>query len=102
MAGMNDFEYVQSGMTDTINSLRAAKDKATTNLDEIKANLKENLLATGMSGTTADALLATFENEVVKPSEDYLATAEHFINQNTNVQTTLDETSAKNVNIASQ
>lgn len=98
---MNNFEYVQAGMDQAITDLTNAKNRASENFEEIKSTLRDELLAAGMSGTTADALLATFEKEVTEPAANYLENAEHFIRQNIDVKAVMDENSAKNVNIAS-
>ena len=98
---MNNFEYVQGVMDDTISELNAAKTQASENFEAIKSELRDNLLAAGMSGTTADALLATFEKEVTQPAENYLTNAEHFIKQNTDAKAVMDENITKNVDIAS-
>lgn len=100
MALENNFEYTQAEMLNVINDLEASRNQAAETIETIKSELKDQLLTAGMSGTTADALLATFEKEVVQSAEDYLATADHFIKQNKNVQATMDENSNKNVNIA--
>ena len=82
MGNLDNFRYAQGEMDTAISELEASKNKASGNLEEIKATLRQDLLAAGMTGTTADAMLETFEKEIAKPATDYLDTADHFINQN--------------------
>lgn len=98
---MNNFEYAQAGMEEAISDLTAAKTKASESFEEIKAELRDNLLSAGMSGSTADVLLETFEKEVTEPAENYLVNAEHFIDQNTRVKSEMDNNSSTNISIAS-
>ncbi len=100
MGNLDNFKYTQGEMQTAIADLEASRTKMSGDMDKIKSDLRDKLLVTGMSGTTADALLTTFENEVVKPAEEYLATAEHFINQNKNVEMEMAANSADNVKTA--
>ena len=100
MANIDNFKYTQSEMQTAISDLETSKQNMSNDIDKIKTELRDKLLATGMSGTTADALLATFEKEVVTPAEEYLATADHFINQNKNVEAEMAANSADNVKTA--
>jgi hypothetical protein len=100
MANMDNFRYTQGEMQTAISDLETSKQNMSNDIDKIKSELRDKLLATGMTGTTADALLATFEAEVVKPAEEYLATADHFINQNKSVEAEMAANSADNVKTA--
>lgn len=97
---MDNFRYTQGEFQTAIADLEASRNKQSGEFDTIKATLRDDLLATGMSGTTADALLTTFEKEVVAVAEEYLATADHFINQNKNVEMEMTSNSADNVKTA--
>lgn len=97
---MDNFRYTQAEMQSAIADLETSKQKMSSDIDTIKNELRDELLATGMTGTTADALLATFEKEVVAPAEEYLTTADHFINQNKNVEAEMAANSADNVKTA--
>lgn len=101
MGNLDNFRYAQGEMETAIGELEASKNKASGNLEEIKATLRQDLLAAGMTGTTADAMLETFEKEIAKPATDYLDTADHFINQNRNVHAEMSSNSADNVRTAS-
>lgn len=100
MSGMDNFRYTSSEMQAAISDLETSKQKMNDDIESIKSSLRDDLLATGMTGTTADALLATFEKEVVAPAEEYLATADHFISQNKNVEIEMSNNSAENVRTA--
>ena len=100
MAEMDNFRYTQGEMQTAIADLETSKQKMMTDIDSIKTSLRDKLLSTGMTGTPADALWATFEQEVVAPAEEYLATADHFINQNKSVEAELAANSAENVKTA--
>ncbi|MGN1370971.1 MAG: hypothetical protein ACI4XM_01640 [Candidatus Coprovivens sp.] len=100
MSNMDNFRYKQSEFQTAISDLQTSRNKQSESFENTKATLRDELLATGMSGTTAEALLVTFENEVVKPAEEYLATADHFINQNQMVEDEMASNSADNVKTA--
>lgn len=100
MGNLDNYKYTQGEMQTAISDLETSKQNMSNDIDKIKSELRDKLLATGMTGTTADALLATFEKEVVTPAEEYLATADHFINQNKNVEMEMAANSADNVKTA--
>lgn len=100
MGDLDNFRFTQGEMQTAISDLETSKQKMSGDIDAIKASLRDKLLAAGMTGTTADALLATFEKEVVSPAEEYLATAEHFISQNKSVEAEMAANSAENVKTA--
>ncbi len=100
MGNLDNFKYTQGEMQTAIADLESSLVKMEGDIDKIKADLRDRLLATGMSGTTADALLETFEVEIVKPAQEYVATAKHFINQNKSVETEMAANSADNVRTA--
>lgn len=100
MSDLDNFRYVQGEMQTAIADLESSKQKMSSDIETIKTSLRDKLLSAGMTGSTADALLATFEKEVVTPAEDYLATADHFISQNKSVEAEMAASSAENVKTA--
>lgn len=100
MANMDNFRYNKSEFQTALADLETSRTNQSNEFETIKETLRKELLETGMSGTTADALLATFEKEVVAPAEEYLATADHFINQNKSVEAEMESNSTDNVKTA--
>lgn len=98
---MNDFVWTQSNMEGAITELQAKRTEMSDTMENVKSELRDKLLQTGMSGAVADTLLETFQREVVAPAEEYLETAMNYITENTRVNETLSETTQSNTNIAS-
>ncbi len=100
MSGDN-FRYNAGEMEAIISSLESARTEMDSTMEKVKSELRDKLLQAGMSGPTADALLATFQKEVVNPTTQYLDTAMSYITKNKNVNNTMSETSQANIKIAS-
>lgn len=96
----DDFVWTQSNMEGTIADLQTKRTEMSDTMENVKTELRDKLLQTGMSGTVADALLETFQREVVDPANTYLDTAMNYVTENTEVNDTLEEATEKNTNIA--
>ncbi len=98
---MNDYSYNSANMEQLISDLKTERSNMETSFETIMSDLRDKLLQYGMTGTTADALLATFEKEVVEPSRAYLETADTFISMNQAAFEAFEANSQKTTNIAS-
>lgn len=98
---MNDYNYNSANMEQLISDLKNERTNMEASFDSIITSLRDKLLQYGMTGTTADALLATFEKEVVEPSRAYLETADTFISMNQSAFEAFEANSQKTTNIAS-
>lgn len=97
---MDDIRWTQGEMETTISNLETQRNEMNDQMEQIKSSLRDQLLQTGMSGSVADALLETFQKEVVEPAEQYLETAMNYITENTRVNEALIDTTKNNTNIA--
>lgn len=98
---MDNFRYNEAAMAEIIAELKNIKDSMDSLSSNVKSILKDKLLAEGIPGTTADVLIETFDQEVVKPTLGYSDVSEAYITQNEMVKQLADETSQRNQQIAS-
>lgn len=98
---MDNFRYNEAAMAEIIAELKNIKDSMDSLSSNVKSILKDKLLAEGITGSTADVLIESFDQEVVKPILGYSDVSEAFITQNEMVKQLADETSQRNQQIAS-
>ena len=99
--GQDDFRYNPGAMSETIGTLESKKEEMEQVSEQCQDILRNKLTEEGITGATAEALITTFDEEVVKPLIGYSEAEQHFISQNQEVKELADETSQKNINIAS-
>lgn len=100
-AGQDDFRYNPSAMASTIETLQSKLKEVEELSENCKSILRDHLMKEGITGATAERLIETFDTEVVKPLAGYSEAEQKFISQNSEVKDLADQTSQKNINIAS-
>lgn len=98
---MDNYRYNPEMMAEVIRELKNIKDSMDSLAENVKTILRDKLMTEGIVGATADALVESFDAEVVKPILGYSEVSEAYIGQNQQVKDLADETSQKNQQIAS-
>jgi len=98
---VDNYRYNPEAMAEIISELKNIKESMDSLAENVKSILKDKLMAEGIVGATADALVETFDAEVVKPILGYSDVSEAYISQNQAVKELADETSQKNQQVAS-
>ena len=93
---MENYTFRQDKMEEFLSSQNTAKNDMTTINEQIMDIVSKKLFEHGFSGTTADAMLATFKREVVEPMEEFAESQVTNMEQNKKVAGLAEDTSAKN------
>ncbi len=101
MATNDNYRYNQSSFDDMLATLKADKEEMDALAGQIRTIVRDNLLEQGITGTTAENLVKTFDEEVIQKMTGYFDTAEANIKKDERFKELADENSAKNNRIAS-
>jgi hypothetical protein len=100
--GLDNFRYNQEGMDEYIGEAKAKNEQIKDIGDMMIAEVRQNLLEEGITGTTAEALITSFKAKVIDPMMERDELAEASIAKAETVQQLMEDNSAENTRIASQ
>lgn len=99
--GTDNYRYNQGSFDEMLTGLKSKKAELDELAEQIRGIVQKNLLENGITGTTADSLLKTFDTEVIQKMTEFADSADINIQQNEKFKELADETSSQNNRTAS-